>query len=103
MTERIRRYVGLFFDELPYSDEAAEARVKIEQALEATASDAAPDELKKKIAPNVPNHHRDLMLHILLNPIDEKTARTVMKNFVGSSAAAEAPPAGAARRKQGSR
>ena len=45
MTERIRKFVGLFFDELPFSEETAEARGKIEKVLEETASGAAPDEL----------------------------------------------------------
>ena len=45
MTERIRKFIGLFFDELPFSDEAAEARGKIAAALSEQAADAAPDEL----------------------------------------------------------
>ena len=45
MSHRIKKWVDLFFDELPYSEEAAQARVKIEKALEETAPDAAPDEL----------------------------------------------------------
>ena len=45
MTDRIRKYIGLFFDELPFSDDAAQAREKIGKALEETAPDALPDEL----------------------------------------------------------
>ena len=45
MTDRIRKYIGLFFDELPYSTETAEACEKIGKALEEAAPDAAPDEL----------------------------------------------------------
>ena len=45
MTDRIRKYIGLFFDELPFSDEAARARERIEKALEEAAPDALPDEL----------------------------------------------------------
>ena len=45
MTERIRKFIELFFDGLPYSEETAEARVKIENALEEKAPHAAPDEL----------------------------------------------------------
>ena len=45
MTERIRKFIGLFFDELPFSEETAGARGKIEKALEEAAPDAAPDEL----------------------------------------------------------
>ena len=45
MTDRIRKYIGLFFDELPFSDEAAQAREKIGKALEEAAPDALPDEL----------------------------------------------------------
>ena len=45
MTDRIRKFIGLFFDELPYSEEAEAARAKIEQTLEEAAPDAAPDEL----------------------------------------------------------
>ena len=45
MTERIRKFIELFFDGLPYSDETAEAREKIENALEEKAPNAAPDEL----------------------------------------------------------
>lgn len=61
-------------------------RILDDQAAARAAYDAAPDDLKKLIAPNVPNHHRDLMLHILLTVKEEKTARAVMKNFVGSPA-----------------
>ena len=45
MTDRIRKFIGLFFDELPYSAETAEACEKIGRALEEAAPDAAPDEL----------------------------------------------------------
>jgi hypothetical protein len=45
VTERIRKFIGLFFDELPFSGELAEAREKIGKALEETAANAAPDEL----------------------------------------------------------
>ena len=45
MTDRIRKYIGFFFDELPFSDEAAQAREEIEKALEETAPNALPDEL----------------------------------------------------------
>ena len=45
MTDRIKRYIGLFFDELPFSDEADQAREKIEKALVETAPNALPDEL----------------------------------------------------------
>jgi hypothetical protein len=45
MTDRIRKYIGLFFDELPFSEGTAEARRKIEKALEETAPNALPDEL----------------------------------------------------------
>ena len=45
MNHRIERWVALFFDELPYSEQAAQARDKIEKALADAASDAAPDEL----------------------------------------------------------
>ena len=45
MNHRIRQWVALFFDGLPYSEEAAQARMKIESALEEKAPDAAPEEL----------------------------------------------------------
>ena len=45
MTDRIRKFIGLFFDELPFSEEAEAARTRIEKTLEETAPDAAPDEL----------------------------------------------------------
>ena len=45
MRNRIHKFIELFFDGLPYSDEAAEARVKIEKALDEAAPNAAPDEL----------------------------------------------------------
>ena len=45
MNHRIKQWVSLFFDGLPYSEEAAQARVRIESALEEKAPDAAPDEL----------------------------------------------------------
>ena len=45
LTDRIRKYIGLFFDELPYSAETAEACEKIGRALEEAAPNAAPDEL----------------------------------------------------------
>ena len=48
MTERIRKFVGFFFDELPFSETTEEARGKIEKALEETASNALPDELAEK-------------------------------------------------------
>ena len=41
----IEQWIARFFDRLPYSEEAAEARAKIERALQNKASDAAPDEL----------------------------------------------------------
>ena len=44
----IEQWIVLFFDRLPYSEETAEARGKIEQALQNTAPDAAPDELAAK-------------------------------------------------------
>lgn len=45
MNHRIKQWVSLFFDGLPYSEDAAQARVKIESALEEKAPDAAPEEL----------------------------------------------------------
>ena len=45
---RIKQWIAMFFDSLPYSEETAEARDIIEQALQNTASDAAPDELAAK-------------------------------------------------------
>ena len=45
LTERIRKFIGLFFDELPFSEGTADARRKIEKALEEAAPNAAPDEL----------------------------------------------------------
>ena len=45
---RIEQWIAMFFDSLPYSEETAEARDKIEQALQNTAPDAAPDELAAK-------------------------------------------------------
>ena len=42
----IEQWIALFFDRLPYSEEAAEARGKIERALQNTAPDAAPDDWK---------------------------------------------------------
>ena len=44
----IEQWIALFFDRLPYSEEAAEARGKIERALQNKAPDAAPDELAEK-------------------------------------------------------
>ena len=45
MNHRIKQWVSLFFDGLPYSEEAAQARARIESALEEKAPDAAPEEL----------------------------------------------------------
>ena len=45
MKDRIRKFIGLFFDELPFSEEAAAARNKIEKALVDTAPDATPEKL----------------------------------------------------------
>lgn len=45
MNHRIKQWVSLFFDGLPYSEEAAQARVRIESALEEKAPDAAPEVL----------------------------------------------------------
>ena len=42
----IEQWIALFFDRLPYTEEAAEARGKIERALQNTAPDAAPDDWK---------------------------------------------------------
>ena len=44
----IEQWIALFFDRLPYSEEATEARGKIERALQNKAPDAAPDELAEK-------------------------------------------------------
>ena len=44
----IEQWIALFFDRLPYSEEATEARGKIERALKNKAPDAAPDELAEK-------------------------------------------------------
>ena len=44
----IKQWIALFFDRLPYSEETAKARGQIEQALQNTAPDAAPDELAEK-------------------------------------------------------
>ena len=48
MNDRIRKFIGFFFDDLPYSAEAAEARDKIEKELAAAGSKASPDELAEK-------------------------------------------------------
>ena len=45
MSDRIRKFIGFFFDELPYSQQTAQAREKIETALAKAASDAEPEEL----------------------------------------------------------
>ena len=46
----IEQWIALFFDRLPYSEEAAEARGKIERALKNKAPDAAPDNSPKSMA-----------------------------------------------------
>ena len=45
MNHRIRQWMSLFFDDLPYSEETARARARIEAALNEQAADAQPDEL----------------------------------------------------------
>lgn len=45
MNRRIKQWVALFFDDLPYSEETARARERIEAALNEQAADAQPDEL----------------------------------------------------------
>lgn len=45
MNRRIQQWISMFFDNLPYSDEAADARIKIAKKLEEQAPDASPDEL----------------------------------------------------------
>ena len=45
MNDRIRKFIELFFGGLPYSEAAAEARVRIGEALNEKAPDASPEEL----------------------------------------------------------
>ncbi len=45
MDSRIKQWMSLFFDGLPYSEDAAKARKRIEAALCEQAADAQPDEL----------------------------------------------------------
>ena len=48
MTERIRKFIGLFFDDIPYSEETEQARLNIEKTLVEKASDEPPDILASK-------------------------------------------------------
>ena len=48
MSERIKQWIGFFFDGLPYSEEAVNAREKIEEAMLERVADASPEELAER-------------------------------------------------------
>lgn len=48
MNDRIQKFIAFFFDDLPYSAEAVEARKKIRNELETIEPGASPDQLAAK-------------------------------------------------------